>query len=104
MDANGIVRGRCGDSRHDHNDCVLQNDQQTILENRLHTHERGSGSPTGAVKFSPGGLTPLSLYNPASSYYVNSGANAGGFISSDGNAYAFRPTARPYGPTATFSR
>lgn len=51
----------------------------------------GSGSPTGAVKFtSPGGLTPLSLYNPASSYYVNSGANAGGFISSDGNAYAFK--------------
>lgn len=51
----------------------------------------GSGSPTGAVRFTtPGGLTPLRTYNPACSYYVNSGANAGGFISSDGKAYAFK--------------
>ena len=93
VDANGIVRGRCGDGRHDHNDCVFQNDRQNhILEkSTAHLTNIGSGSPTGAVKFtSPGGLTPLSLYNPASSYYVNSGANAGGFISSDGNAYAFK--------------
>lgn len=51
----------------------------------------GSGSPTGAVRFTtPGGLTPLRTYNPACSYYVNSGANAGGFISADGKAYAFK--------------
>lgn len=51
----------------------------------------GSGSPGDAVKFTaPPGLTPLDSYNPAAAFYVNGAVNAGGFISSTGNVFAFK--------------
>jgi hypothetical protein len=51
----------------------------------------GTGSPGDAVKFTtPSGLTPLDSYNPAAAFYVNAALNAGGFISSSGNAFVFK--------------